>query len=218
MLHDLRPVNNFIRFLKMCHPRVRNVLDHGGNVATKFDLRAAFRHVAVAERDRPYIAFSINGYCLRWTCLPFGLSASPALFGRALQPALDEARHAGIAFEAYVDDFIVVAEDARTLDVQVRKLIRILTDRGWNIACDKSYPFAHDRIIFLGLLVDLRERALHVPLSKATKLRDLCAEALASRRIRVSLLQKITGLLSFFLEAVPIIGAAWTRRTVGCLE
>jgi hypothetical protein len=215
LIHDLRPLNRWMKSTTISYARVKDALDLAMGrrhmVASKLDLRSAFRHIAVERGERNWMCFAVHGMdgktqVWRWTTLPFGASASPDLFWSALQPALDALRRAGVLHLAYVDDLLVMAENAEELDNAMVKTIETLTRAGWQIAPEKTYPFAHDRIVFLGLRVDFDRSRLAIPTKKLEKLRRRCRAALTKERITLETLQKISGLLSFFMEAVPTVG------------
>ena len=219
LIHDLRPVNAWLRQPGRTNfERVRDALAIDVKWATKIDIMNAFKHVRVAETDRKWLAFAIDDVVFRWNTLPFGLSWSPLLFQEALRPAVDKLRAEGVKIVVYMDDLFVGADNPNELDEHTCRTLEILKNEGWTVAKDKVFPWAHPKLRFLGLLVDLEERRLKVPKSKAKKLEDLCATALAnpSNRIPLASLQKIVGLLAFFLAAANFVALAW-RGLLGAM-
>lgn len=180
-------------------------------VCTKLDVASAFRHVAVAEHHTRYLCFEVEGVLYRYKTLPFGVSWSPALFIRALAPAIARVRAllpAGARIVWYVDDLLILAPDANTLDAATATTINELLDSGWAVSPEKTYPYAFREIVFLGLTVDLTgtTTALRVPQSKADRIRTDALLIAASTVVRAQLLQKLTGRLEFVRIVLPQIG------------
>lgn len=200
LIHDLRAVNCRMIAMTSRLPRASDAL--GLPLAAKLDLASAFRHVPVAERDKRALAFVVDGIPFRWNALPFGSAQSPALFAAALQRTLDKLP-AGVRLVVYVDDVLILGESRDQLDASMLELMRRLRTDGWHIALEKTYPYAHGKIPFLGLLLDARGEALYVSRTKAERFHRRVSEALSRATISLHELQKITGALAFFGIAVP---------------
>jgi hypothetical protein len=209
LVHDLRALNALLAELTVKYPRVRDALLLKGAVATKLDVASAFKHILLREGDVGLMAFEVDGVRFVWTALPFGCSQSPALFSRALEPTMQRIRDRGVQIVVYVDDIFVVAADAAALDAAALAVVEELQRDGWTVATDKVFPHAYDRLVFLGLRVDIDRQRLAVPPGKAAKLQRLTAAALGKTRVTLSELDKIVGLLAFFGEAFPAVGLAW---------
>lgn len=209
LVHDLRPLNARLRHATVKYMSVRDALARRHKFAAKLDLMSAFKHVQVDEELAAHMCFQINGTVFRWTRLPFGMSWSPTLFTEALDPVVQALRRAGLHVVVYVDDIYVGADSVEELDEAMVRVMSDLSRAGWRIAPDKTYAFACSRIVFLGLIVDLTDWTLRVPPSKAAKLRRLVKEARERQRVPLHLLQRITGLMAFFLLAVPQVGLGW---------
>lgn len=209
LVHDLRAGNVRWRDSTVRYERVRDALALGGRVASKIDIASAFKHVPVSAETAAHLCFAVDGIIFQWTRLPFGLSHSPAAFTAALAPAIEELRSRGRRLVVYVDDVYVAEDDVAALDDAVCDVVNTLQRHGWRVAPEKIHLHAYSRCPFLGLVVDLTDGSLRVAESKAAKLRDLCGDALRRERVPAHLLQRIVGLLSFFLEAVPTVGLHW---------
>lgn len=209
LVHDLRPLNSRLKPATVKYASVRDALARRHRFAAKLDLHAAFKHVAVDEELASMMCFQVDGVVFRWTRLPFGMSWSPTFFANALAPTIDRLRSTGMHIVVYVDDVYIGAESVEALDDAMHRTISALTADGWRIAPDKTFPFACTKIVFLGLLVDLTDSSLRVPLGKAQKLARMAKEARSKPRVPLHLLQRITGLLAFFILAVPQVGLGW---------
>lgn len=209
LVHDLRPLNAMLRAATVRYEGVRDAIALRERVATRLDLACAFKHVPMDADASAMMAFRLDDAVFVWNRLPFGASWSPTTFQLALQPVLEALRKEGVRFIAYVDDIYVAAGDAAELDTAVQKVITRLRSTGWRVAPDKVFPWAHSTLTFLGLSIDVEARRVRVPDGKAKKLERLAEAALAKTRMTLAELQKVTGLLSFFLQAVPTVGLAW---------
>ena len=203
LVHDLRAVNARLVAASAHVPRVTEALA-GLPYAAKLDLAQAFRHVGVEEKDRRVMAFQVDGLTFRWNALPFGSGQSPALFAAALADCLRKLP-ASIRLVVYVDDILILGASKEELDAHFLELCKTLRGGGWSVALEKSFPYAHVRVPFLGLLVQLGEgrQYLLVSQAKASRLKELCDFALGRTTISLRDLQRITGLLAFFGLAAP---------------
>lgn len=218
LVHDLRPLNARLRNASAKYETIRDALVHHRRLGTKLDLAQAFKHIALDEEAASMMSFAIDGVWFRWRRLPFGMAWSPAMFSEALRPTIEALRREGVRLVVYVDDVLVLADTVSRLDADTSRTMQLLQAAGWRVSPDKTYPFAHDRIVFLGILLDLRHSSAHVPPHKAEKLRALVTSALEGPRVTLCLLQKILGLLAFFLVAVPTVGLAWKAMIDATVE
>ena len=221
LVHDLRPLNSRLNEAPTKYEDIKHAILHSRRFASKLDLASAFKHVPLSEEASSVMAFQVGGATLRWTRLPFGMSHSPRLFTAALAPTIDEIRKRhGIQLTVYVDDILVSADDVEALDVAMVVTLATLETAGWRIAPDKVHYWAYDRILFLGLILDLdgETPAVRIPASKAAKLGRLVEEAVSKPRVTLHLLQRITGLLAFFLLAAPTIGLFWRHLIAAQVE
>ena len=209
LVHDLRPLNTRLRPATVRYCNVRDTLTRKHNVATRLDLASAFKHLELDEEASSLMAFQIDNIIFRWRRLPFGLSWSPTFFANALQSTIEKLRKAGVILVVYVDDVYVGAQTVQELDDAVVNVMKALADDGWRVAPDKVYPFACSSLQFLGLTVHINKQTLSVPTAKAQKLAELVKQARAGTRVPLHLLQRITGLLAFFIQALPQVGLAW---------
>ena len=218
LVHDLRALNVRLQVATASYDNIRMALLHRRRLGTKLDLASAFKHVEIDEEASSVMAFSFEGVLFRWRRLPFGMAHSPSFFVAALRPTIEALRAEGIRLVVYVDDILVLADSAAELDTHAARVMQRLREDGWRLAPDKCYPWAHDRIVFLGILLDLRTGTAHVPAGKARKFLALVSVCLAAKRIPLSTLQKLAGTLAFFLIAAPNVGLAWNGIRMAMVE
>lgn len=211
VIFDGRALNTYLREATgaIKYESVRDVLLHRARVCTKLDLSAAFRHVQVTDEQKPLLGIVVDGKLFRYTCLPFGLSWSPALYLATLKPAIDAIRKIGIKIVWYVDDFLVLADSKEELDAALARVLQILAAHGWHAAPDKTYCNAYTTIPFLGLLVVINDDnsiELRIPRTKRDKLLDSLSTFIKQGTTTVHELQKALGRLSFMRIVLPEIG------------
>lgn len=211
VIFDGRALNAYLRDAAgaMKYESVRDVLLHRAHVCTKLDLTSAFRHVQVADDQKGLLGFVVNGKLFRYTCLPFGLSWSPALYLATLRPAIDTIRKLGIKIIWYVDDFLILADSKDQLDAALARVLQILADHGWHAAPEKTYCNAYTSIPFLGLLVVINDDGtveLRVPRAKRDKLLNSLSGLLHQGSTTVLELQRILGRLSFLRIVLTEVG------------
>lgn len=204
LIHDLRAVNVLMRQMLCEYDKVTDALLTRGSFAMKLDLLAAFRHVAVHEMDRRYMAFAIGGVCFAWNALPFGSAQSPAAFVEALKPIVTNLRRAGVRLVVYVDDLLIIADDVPSLTADMARTLQALRASGWYIALDKVYPYPARVIPFLGMLVDFERRAIRVSVAKSIKVAALASALLRRRTVSYVMLARLGGILAFCGQAVPL--------------
>lgn len=217
IIFDARALNRLLRDPKgvVKYDDVRLALQHA-MCATKLDIEGAYRHVRVAAEQQRYLGFEVAGRLYRYTCLPFGVSWSPALFLDMLRPVIDAARRQGVRLVWYMDDLLIVADDVATLDAHGALVLHELMDSGWQPAADKTFPYAFSIIVFLGLLVSykgpLRKDVpyLSVPLSKSRRIFDEAMGLVEKGVAHVSALQRLCGRLNFSRIVAPQV--AFLRR------
>lgn len=214
LIFDGRALNRLLRPSRgtVSYESVRDALYLRARYATKLDIEAAFRHVAVSIADQGWLCFALEGRIFRYTTLPFGLSWSPALFYNALRPTVDRLRRQGIRLVWYVDDFLVTADTPEQLDDRVTRVIQELHAARWRPAPDKSYPFAYTSVEFLGLSVSYRETdgvpVLAVPTTKVDKIVAELTAMMTGGVAHVVHLRKVAGRIAFCSFVSPRLSLA----------
>jgi len=209
VIFDGRALNRLLAPARgsVSYDSVRDALTAGA-FCTKLDIEAAFRNVPVGPDSKRFLCYEVNGQLYRYRALPFGVSWSPALFIRALDPVMRRLRESGLRLVWYVDDVLIIEDTIDKLDAAVTRVIDELLASGWLPSAEKTFPYAFTTITFLGLSVTFSNghSTLSVPASKARKIeRD--AFSLACRRVvHVSQLQSLLGRLAFVSMVVPQVG------------
>lgn len=78
-----------------------------GDWATSLDLTDAYFHVPIAPWFRKYLRIVVKGKIYQYRALPFGLSTSPRVFTKMLEPVAVFLHSRGIKIHRYLDDFLI---------------------------------------------------------------------------------------------------------------
>lgn len=174
-----------------------------GVVATKMDLKSAFRSVVVHPDDRPLLGVELDGVALRYARLPFGLASSPRLFCLLLRETLaDIPVPDGHAIIDYVDDIAVLGSDAQACATLTAVVAERLLDDGWRIACAKTFARPTKSLLFLGFAVNVPQKAVAITpprLAKAIDWMDMVEGGTSGWR---RVLEKLLGLAAWASPAL----------------
>ena len=80
---------------------------NGGELFTKLDLSHAYQQVVLDEKPQPYVTITTHLGLYRYTRLPFGVAAAPAIFQQIIDKMLDGLSQTG----GILDDLIVTGEN-----------------------------------------------------------------------------------------------------------
>ena len=67
-----------------------------GEWLASIDLQDAYFHVSIRPAHRKYLRFYLAGQAYQYRVLPFGLSTSPRIFTKVLQPVIASIRRQAI--------------------------------------------------------------------------------------------------------------------------
>ena len=80
---------------------------NGGELFTKLDLSHAYQQVVLDEKSQPYVTINTHLGLYRYTRLPFGVAAAPAIFQQIIDKMLDGLTQTG----GILDDLIVTGQN-----------------------------------------------------------------------------------------------------------
>jgi len=112
------------------------------------DINSAFWSIPVREKDRYKTAFVTHHGHWQWTCLPFGLKSSPAIFQRVLSSVL---RKNGLDTFAvnYIDDILIYFENYIYHIRHIELTLKALKSEGFKLNKAKC-KFAQRKTTYLG--------------------------------------------------------------------
>ena len=132
-----------------------------GDWATSLDLTDAYFHVPIAFWFRKYLRIVVEGSVYQYKALPFGLSTSPLVFTKMLEPVAVFLHSRGIIFHRYLDDFLIRCQSQSLCLEWTHVTLHLLYWLGWGVSLEKSdfvpsQTFQYIGILFLTLLGIMR--------------------------------------------------------------
>ena len=107
-----------------------------GKSFTKLDLAHAYQQLPLDKNSRPYTTINTHRGLFRYTRLPFGVAAAPAIFQRTMESLLGDLPHVCI----YLDDVLVMGESEVA---HLRNLVAVLDkleSAGGSVSNTRSAP------------------------------------------------------------------------------
>ena len=98
----------------------------------------------------------------------------------------------------------------------VRTFLSVCQSIGCPVSAEKT-EFTNDKMVFLGILLDGANKFLAVPVEKKCKAINLLLYVIDKKKIKVHLVQKLTGLLNFLQRAI-VPGRSFTRAMYNKLK
>ena len=184
----------------------------------KTDLSSAFRFVPMRKKDWAFLVMKArNPIDKKWyffidKCMPFGSSRSCANF-QLISDALaniHKIKTGGKTTINYLDDFFFAAICKLLCDQQVKQFINMCDYVGIPVSLEKT-EWGSEVIVFLGILIDVRNKIIGILVDKIQKGKEQIALVLKSRKIKIHQLQRLCGFLNFLCKCI-IPGRALTRR------
>ena len=105
---NLKLVNRFIHVTYFTLPTLREILPYLKK-GCKLDLKSAYFHMPIAERDASWLCFRHGGHMFRRNCLPFGLNIAPREWQRLMLPVVNHLRKKEVLLWVFLDDFLIIA-------------------------------------------------------------------------------------------------------------
>jgi hypothetical protein len=185
-----------------------------GQSLVSVDLKDAYFHVRMYEPHRTYMGFSFtdplsgeqNFYY--YNVLPFGMSASPAIFTSLTRPISRYiADVLGVPNCFYVDDIMLLFKSHAEALIKSQQVIDLLTSLGWFLSPKKSSLVPEQRKRFLGMIVSTTGAPCYIaPLDRVRKLRSILRrvikDASRNKRIHPKTLQRAAGQMVSMTEAI----------------
>ena len=122
---NLKALNEFVqpRHFKMeGFHTLRKVLKPGDWFA-KVDLKIAYFAIPIAEDQRKFLRFTVDGQPLQFNCLPFGQSCALWIFTETLKPVAALLRELAVQMVVYIDDILLLAESREEMTSHILGLV-----------------------------------------------------------------------------------------------
>lgn len=183
----------------------------------KYDALSAFRNIPLGKGESKWLIMKAEHpetgeeYYFADRVLSFGHCLSCRIYQDfALAVGHIYQHRTGKRINSYLDDVLI---------------IRVIRDRCWELMMEYcrlceliGLPLAEEKtegptpiIVFLGMLINALDRTIGLPQDKVNRALGELTRLLASKKVTVHYLQKLTGLLNFFCRAI-YPGMAFTRR------
>lgn len=217
LITNLRNVNAFLRTTKFQLPTLQQILPHlhKGMWATKIDIKSAYLHWPIHERDQPYLCFQFKGEFFMHKALPFGLAVAPREWQRAMSALCHHLRKQGVTLWVYLDDFLIIGHTSAEVKRNTLLTLQWLAELGVEVNYDKSELEPCQDIVYLGFHLLFDSGLVQVPKEKVTStLVDLAAlltHTTPSARKLASVLGRLRSLI-FALPQVRLLSDALAKQ------
>ncbi|XP_050523377.1 dynein regulatory complex subunit 7-like [Daktulosphaira vitifoliae] len=121
---DFRELNKLVVSEPQPFPRIEDIMVKARECTwfSAFDINSAFWSIPIRHKDRKKTAFVTQDGHWQWTCLPFGLKISPAIFQRTLANILRRYNVNDFCIN-YIDDILVFS---KTFEQHVKHIEALL--------------------------------------------------------------------------------------------
>ena len=206
MVLDCRFVNKFIKAPKFKQEGIEAVAQQieEDDVLISVDLKDGFHHVDMHWTCWAFFGMQWRECYYVWTVIPFGMSASPWIFRKILQPVTAYLREQGLRLALFVDDFFQMAKKMFAA-AHKELLLDTLQDLGWTVNFEKSSLVPSFSCDFIGFTVHSKGDQgpwLQVFHSKIKKLKCHLRKALRQTSITARQLAKVAGQCIAMMRAV----------------
>lgn len=116
-----------------------------------FDINSAFWAIPLRIKDRKKTAFVTQEGHFQWTCLPFGLKTSPAIFQRILSNIIRKYKMSDFATN-YIDDILVFSKSFPEHIEHLEQLLEAIRKEGFRLKFTKC-RFAENSVKYLGHII-----------------------------------------------------------------
>lgn len=118
---------------------------------TTLDINSAFWSIPLRIEDKKKTAFVTQEGHYQWTCLPFGLKTSPAIFQRILSNILRKYKLNHFAVN-YIDDILIYSKTFSEHINHLSQLLEAIKTEGFRLKFTKC-TFASDKVKYLGHII-----------------------------------------------------------------
>lgn len=150
---DFRDLNKIIVPQSQPFPIIEDLMvkTRGCRLFTILDINSAFWSIPLRIEDRRKTEFVTQEGHYQWTCLPFGLKTSPAIFQRILSSIIRKYNLSGFAVN-YIDDILIFSKSFEEHISHIKKLLEAISQEGFRLKLSKCL-FAQDSVKYLGHII-----------------------------------------------------------------
>ena len=128
-------------------PRMEDLFNKvaGGKTFTKLDLTHAYQQLPLTEDSKDLTTINTPKGLFRYTRLPFGVSAAPAIFQRTMDCLLQDIPQVAV----FLDDILITGSSEETHLQHLREVLRRLDAEGFRLKKEKC-TFMLPEVTYLG--------------------------------------------------------------------
>jgi len=203
---NMKPGNAYVKYIHFKLEDLKTVKDvaQKGDWAVRIDLKDAYLQVPIAASNRKFLRFRHCGTVYQWRVLPFGYRDAPRLFQKLMVEALKEPRLHGCRLVIYLDDILLLSHSRQQCLQHLKEVLAHLLLLGFMINTVKSVIVPTQRILFLGIILDLTKMTFELPQEKLITFKKRVKKLLKKKNRKFSLLelQSIVGTLISINECI----------------
>ena len=122
---------------------------NGGQQFTKLDFSEAYLQLELDEETQQFMVINTHKGLFKYTRLPFGIAAAPAVF----QQTMDTVLQGLPGVVCYLDDIIVTGKDKAEHLLNLERVLSRIQEYGFRVRKEKCF-FMQDSVEYLGHIVD----------------------------------------------------------------
>jgi len=150
---DFRDLNKIVVPQAQPFPLIEDLMvkTRNCNYFTTLDINSAFWSIPLRIEDRKKTGFVTQEGHFQWTCLPFGLKTSPAIFQRILSNILKKYKLSNFAVN-YIDDILIFSKTFSEHINYLNQLLKAIMKEGFRLKFTKC-KFATNSVRYLGHII-----------------------------------------------------------------
>gem|GEM_PF-1416539 len=150
---DFRELNKIVVPQSQPFPLIEDLMVKSVNCKyfTTLDINSAFWSIPLKIQDRHKTAFVTQEGHFQWTCLPFGLKTSPAIFQRILSNIIRKYKLADFVVN-FIDDIMIFSKTFAEHIIHLTRLLEAILKEGFRLKFSKC-TFANNHARYLGHII-----------------------------------------------------------------
>lgn len=150
---DFRELNKMVVPQAQPFPLIEDLVTKTRNCKyfSTLDINSAFWSIPLRIEDRKKTAFVTQEGHYQWTCLPFGLKTSPAIFQRILSNILRKYKLTDFAVN-FIDDILIFSKSYSEHINHLSQLLEAIKKEGFRLKLTKC-RFATNSVKYLGHII-----------------------------------------------------------------
>lgn len=147
---DFRDLNKIVVPQSQPFPLIEDLMVKTRNCKffSTLDINSAFWSIPLKVEDRKKTAFVTQESHFQWTCLPFGLKTSPAIFQRILSSIIRKHKLSNFTVN-FIDDILIFSRTFTEHIEHLTLLLEAISKEGFKLKFSKC-NFAQDSVKYLG--------------------------------------------------------------------